>query len=176
MELLPWKFEVRTEEVEEHIDTKLTPQVNVQELARQKADAVAIKYPEHWVIGADTVVCYDGKIMGKPKDEADAKNILRLLSGKTHEVYTGVALINKKLGVFKTFYQATQVVMQTLSEEEISEYVASKEPLDKAGAYGIQGYGARYISGIQGDYYNVMGLPVHELYKQLGMLLDQNKK
>lgn len=172
VELLPWEFEVCTEEVEEQIDIYLGAEANVQALAKQKAEAVAYKYPDQWVIGADTVVCYQGKIMGKPKDEADAKRILQLLSGQTHQVYTGVAMINKSKGVEHTFYQATQVTMQVLSEEEIHAYIMSKEPLDKAGAYGIQGYGARYIIGIQGDYYNVMGLPVHEVYTQLKKMMQ----
>ncbi|MBE6022844.1 MAG: septum formation inhibitor Maf [Cellulosilyticum sp.] len=167
VQLLPWRFEVCTEEVEEQIDEALTPEENVQALARQKAEAVALKYPDQWVIGADTVVCYEGKIMGKPKDEVDAKNILNKLSGKTHQVYTGVALIHQDKGVIQTFYQETQVTMQLLSEEEIETYIQTKEPMDKAGAYGIQGYGARYIVGIKGDYYNVMGLPVHQLYQEL---------
>lgn len=173
VELLPWQFEIHTEEVEEQIDSNLTPEQNVQELARQKAEAVAFKYPTKWVVGADTVVCYGGKIMGKPRDEEDAKVILRLLSGKTHQVYTGVAIIHKESGVTHTFYKETKVTMQILTESEIEDYVASKEPLDKAGAYGIQGYGARYISEIQGDYYNVVGLPVHELYKVLCGIISE---
>lgn len=176
VELLPWTFEVCTEEVEEIIDESLSPEVNVQALAKQKAEAVACKHPEQWVIGADTVVCYKKKIMGKPKDEANAKEILGILSGQTHQVYTGVALINKQLGITQTFYKETKVMMQVLSEEEIHEYVMTKEPLDKAGAYGIQGYGARYILGIEGDYYNVMGLPVHELYTQLREVMTLKNK
>ena len=176
VELLPWEFEVCTEEVEEQIDLYLGAEANVQALAKQKAEAVAYKYPDQWVMGADTVVCYQGKIMGKPKDEEDAKSILQRLSGQTHQVYTGVAIINKCKNIEHTFYQETQVTMQVLSDEEISMYIKSKEPLDKAGAYGIQGYGARYITGIQGDYYNVMGLPVHEVYTQLKKMIGEVKE
>lgn len=172
MELLPWEFKVYTKSVDEVIDETLSPECNVQELAKQKAQIVADQYCDNWVIGADTVVCYQGRIIGKPKDEIEAKEILRLLSGQTHQVYTGVALIHKKLQIIKTFYKETKVTMQILSEEEIQEYLDTKEPLDKAGAYGIQGYGARYISGIEGDYYNVMGLPVHELYTQLNQIVS----
>lgn len=167
MALLPWPFEVQIKEVEEKIDSRLTPALNVQNLAKQKAEAVAQECVNQWIIGADTVVCYQGSIMGKPKDKEDAHRMLRLLSGKTHQVYTGVAIICKSKGICHTFYQETQVTMQILSDDEIESYIKTGEPLDKAGAYGIQGYGARYISEIQGDYYNVMGLPVHALYQQL---------
>lgn len=171
MALLPWAFEVCTKNVEEQIDSQLTPALNVQNLAKQKAQAVADEQEGAWVVGADTVVCYQGRIMGKPKDEAEAKEILRVLSGKTHQVYTGVAILCKEKDICHTFYQETQVTMQILTEAEIEDYVATGEPNDKAGAYGIQGYGARYITEIHGDYYNVMGLPVHALYSQLKRLI-----
>lgn len=171
MALLPWEFDVCTKSVEEQIDSQLTPALNVQNLARQKAQAVADEHEDTWVIGADTVVCYQGRIMGKPKDENEAKEMLRLLSGKTHQVYTGVAVIYKEKGICHTFYQETQVTMQILTDTEIEDYIATEEPKDKAGAYGIQGYGARYITEIHGDYYNVMGLPVHALYNQLSRLI-----
>lgn len=173
MQLLPWDFEVYTKEVDEQIDEQFTPEINVQFLAKQKAVAVANCYPERLVIGADTVVCYKGKIMGKPKDKADAKKILRTLSGNTHQVYTGVAIVCKETDVKITFYQETNVTMQVLSEGEIEAYLSTNESYDKAGAYGIQGYGARYISGIEGDYYNVVGLPVHMLYKYLKEILGE---
>ena len=171
VELLPWSFKVCTKEVEEKVDDALTPEENVQALALQKAMAVAKAYPDYLVVGADTVVCYEGQIMGKPKDQSDAKCILQRLSGKTHQVYTGVALVCEKTNTTITFYQATDVTMQVLSDVEIDEYLMTNESYDKAGAYGIQGYGARYISRIEGDYYNVVGLPVHALYENLKTLL-----
>lgn len=175
MALLPWPFEIITKEVEERIDCQLSPAINVQNLARQKAEAVAKDYLNQWVIGADTVVGLKGMIMGKPKDEKEARLILQDLSGKTHQVYTGVAIICQEKKICHTFYQETQVTMQSLSDKELDEYLATGEPFDKAGAYGIQGYGARYISEIIGDYYNVMGLPVHALYEQLNQLMTQKK-
>lgn len=173
IQLLPWSFEVCTKEVEENIDNQLPPEANVQALAHQKALAVAQHYTDRLVIGTDTIVCYEDKIMGKPKNEEDARKILRVLSGNTHQVYTGVAIICKDLDIDITFYEATQVTMQHLSSAEIEEYLGTNESYDKAGAYGIQGYGARYISGIQGDYYNVVGLPVHALYKKLKSILEE---
>lgn len=161
------EVQIITKEVEEVIDPKDSPQKNVQTLARQKAMAVADDYENELVIGADTVVCLDGHIMGKPKSVEEAKEMLRKLSGKTHDVCTGVALIQKSKGIDHTFVEITNVTMKALSEAEIEYYVATKEPMDKAGSYGIQGKGALYISHIDGDYYNVMGLPVHKLYETL---------
>lgn len=167
MHLLPWTFEVKTKEVVEIICDSLSPEENVQALAYQKANAVAEDYQAHIVIGADTVVCLKGEIMGKPHDEIHAKAMLERLSGKVHDVYTGVAIIAKDKRISETFYVQTKVKMQSLSMNEIESYLLTNEPFDKAGAYGIQGYGARYIESIEGDFYNVMGLPVHALYEQL---------
>ena len=171
MQLLPWSFEIKTEEVEEVILETLSPEENVMSLAYQKAHAVAKEYPHQIVIGADTVVCLKGQIMGKPRDEKHAKAILEQLSGQEHQVYTGVAILREHDSVSETFYIETKVKMQRLSEEEIKAYLSTGEPFDKAGAYGIQGYGARYIEKIEGDYYSVMGLPVHALYEKLKTLV-----
>ena len=122
--------------------------------------------PENWlVIGADTIVVYDGKILGKPKDEADAIRMLRMLQGQTHSVYTGVTLLEE--GKQTTFAEETKVSMYPMTEEEIAWYVSTKEPMDKAGAYGIQGLCARFVEKIQGDYNNVVGLPVGRIYQKL---------
>ena len=122
------------------------------------------------VIGADTVVAFEDKILGKPKDEEDAKRMLFMLAGKRHSVYTGVSvmLIDKdgKAGIH-TFYEKTDVVVCDMKEEEIDRYIATGEPLDKAGAYGIQGRFAIHIKEIIGDYNNVVGLPVSRLYQEL---------
>lgn len=167
IKLVTENVQIITKEVEEVIDPKASPQKNVQNLARKKAMAVANTHEDELVIGADTVVCLDGHIMGKPKDEEEAKTMLRKLSGKTHEVCTGVALIEKSKGIDKTFVEITYVTMKDLSDKEIEYYISTKEPMDKAGSYGIQGKGALYISHINGDYYNVMGLPIHKLYEAL---------
>ena len=117
------------------------------------------------VIGADTIVVRDGEILGKPKDKTDAKRMLMLLSGCEHSVYTGVCIISENKNI--TFCEETKVRFFELSESEIDEYIATGEPFDKAGAYGIQELGALLVSGITGDYYNVMGLPVGRLSREL---------
>ena len=173
--LLPWPFEVCVKEVEEKIDLAQPAWENVKKLALQKAQAVAQARPNEWVIGADTVVCYETHILGKPKSETAAYEMLKMLSGKVHKVYTGVAIMNKEKGYVQTFYEETKVTMQELTDEEIDAYISTKEPLDKAGAYGIQGFGARYIEGIECHYFNVVCLPVHAVYKQLSNALKENR-
>lgn len=123
------------------------------------------RQPELLVIGADTVVCCEGKILGKPYSREAAAEMLTALQGRSHEVYTGVTLYSQSETV--TFFECTQVEFYPMTEVEISEYIDSKEPMDKAGAYGIQGLGARFVKGIRGDYNNVVGLPVGRLYQEL---------
>ena len=123
------------------------------------------RQPELLVIGADTVVCCQGKILGKPHSSEAAAEMLTALQGRSHEVYTGVTLYSQSETV--TFFECTQVEFYPMTEVEISEYIDSKEPMDKAGAYGIQGLGARFVKGIRGDYNNVVGLPVGRLYQEL---------
>jgi len=130
----------------------------VLRLAEEKARAVAKLHPEATVLAADTIVHLDNEILGKPEDAADAARMLRLLSGQTHQVLTGVAVVEK--GVCRSTIEVTQVTFSKISEEDLTHYIASGEPMDKAGAYGIQGYAARWIPRIEGDYYNVVGLPV----------------
>jgi len=123
------------------------------------------RQPELLVVGADTVVCCEGKILGKPHSREAAAEMLTALQGRSHEVYTGVTLYSQSETV--TFFECTQVEFYPITEVEISEYIDSKEPMDKAGAYGIQGLGARFVKGIRGDYNNVVGLPVGRLYQEL---------
>ena len=123
------------------------------------------RQPQLLVIGADTVVCCEGKILGKPHSREAAAEMLTALQGRSHEVYTGVTLYSQSETV--TFFECTQVEFYPMTEVEISEYIDSKEPMDKAGAYGIQGLGARFVKGIRGDYNNVVGLPVGRLYQEL---------
>lgn len=123
------------------------------------------RQPELLVIGADTVVCCEEKILGKPHSREAAAEMLTALQGRSHEVYTGVTLYSQSETV--TFFECTQVEFYPMTEVEISEYIDSKEPMDKAGAYGIQGLGARFVKGIRGDYNNVVGLPVGRLYQEL---------
>ena len=119
------------------------------------------------VIGADTVVAVDGRILGKPKSEDEAAAMIRLLAGRTHHVYTGVTMIFIPSGEQITFAEGTEVEVYPMTEEQIASYVATGEPMDKAGAYGIQGYFAAYVKGIRGDYNNVVGLPVARVYQEL---------
>lgn len=170
----------------EEIITKSAPEEAVQELARAKAREVAAMVRQYGVrhgelvtpqdmivIGADTVVAADGQILGKPGDEEDAFRMLSMLSGRSHAVYTGVALVfldqSGRAGEH-VFYEKTFVSMREMSEKEIRRYIATGEPMDKAGAYGIQGKCAIYIDKIDGDYNNVVGLPVAALYRELKKL------
>jgi septum formation protein len=162
------EFEVLPAKGEETAPEGLTPAELVEHLAAQKASEIAAQRPDALVIGADTVVVLDGTVLGKPHDEADAKRMLSALSGRSHEVYTGLAVISN--GKIYRHAERTEVAFRALTEEEIAAYVATGEPMDKAGAYGIQGKACVFIRGIQGDYYNVVGLPVcalHELLKQV---------
>ena len=147
-----------------------------ERLARQKALAAFHQQPDAFVLGSDTVVVVEGEILGKPRDEADAARMLRLLSGQTHHVITGVCLIgpplrtgNQKLrtGFEDTRSETTLVTMNPLTDEDVRSYIASGEPMDKAGAYAIQGTASRWIPRIDGDYFNVMGLPVSLVYRML---------
>jgi septum formation protein len=145
-----------------------SPKRQVEMLAKDKAADIASQYPDALVIGADTLVAVDGQVLGKPKDTADAAAMLRLLSGRTHTVYTGVAVVGS--GGTHTAVESTRVTFAPLSDDEITEYIATGEPMDKAGAYGIQGYGGKYITGIEGCFFNVMGLPLNRLYTILKSL------
>ena len=150
---------------EEIADPALSPPERVEELSRRKAAEVAASHPDSLVIAADTVVSIDGLVLGKPRSEEDAVRMLSRLSGREHTVYTGLTL---RLGSrADTGHEAALVRFRPLSPADIDHYVATGEPMDKAGAYGIQGYGAMLVEGIQGDYYNVMGLPVCRLARML---------
>lgn len=167
------EFEVIVSDCQETV-TSQDPEKVTEELALQKAEAVAGSLPLRTdpviVIGADTVVSIDGKILGKPADQQQAVDMLRMLSGKCHNVSTGVALVGLEDGRqtrLKVFSETTEVMVAELTEEEINSYVNTSEPYDKAGAYGIQGMFGKHIQGIGGDYNNVVGLPVHRLYEEL---------
>ena len=134
-------------------------------LALQKAQAVAKDHRKSAVVGSDTVVALDGKILGKPHSESEAAEMLRSLSGRIHKVFTGVAIVcGEKV---TSFFEETEVEFYPLTDQEILDYVATGEPMDKAGAYGIQGRGAVLVKRINGDYFNVMGLPISKVYREL---------
>lgn len=164
-----WEPEIIPSQVEEVITCTEPAQV-VEELSRQKAEdvaAYAAVSPQAIVIGADTVVAVDGRILGKPGSEEAAAGMLELLQGRKHQVYTGVTIIFGATGERLTFAERTDVEVCPMSREEIACYVATGEPMDKAGAYGIQGRFAAFIVGIEGDYNNVVGLPVGRVCREL---------
>jgi septum formation protein len=155
-------FKVISPDVDEHVEGNPSPAQMVEELSLRKARAVAEHEDEDdLVIAADTVVALDGAVLGKPQDERDAFSMLSALSGNRHRVYTGVTVIQGDRAVTQS--EETIVTFRELEPDEISHYIATGEPMDKAGAYGIQGLGALLVSGIEGDYFNVMGLPVYRL-------------
>lgn len=167
LQLLEIPFEVLVSD-EEEVITSTNPAQVTEELASQKAMAVARKLDEGIVIGADTVVSVDGQILGKPKDKEDAKKMISLLQGRSHMVTTGVSLVDAT-GQQETicFHVGTKVKVASMTALEIEDYINSEEPYDKAGSYGIQGIFSKYIEGIEGDYFNVVGLPVHALYSAI---------
>ena len=178
LDQLGLEFLVFPAQGEEKITSKEPSEV-VVELAKQKAGEIYHKLVEvnvgqqdSLVIGADTIVVYNGRILGKPKTPEEACEMLGMLSGNTHEVYTGVSLWIKEHGnkVQYSFYERTEVTMYSISLDEIKQYVATKEPMDKAGAYGIQGKGAAFVEKINGDYNNVVGLPIARIYQELTQL------
>ena len=150
-------FTVRVADIDETMDAGKAPFDEVARVSRLKALAT-VRSDEDVVIAADTIVVCAGQVLGKPKDAADACRMLRLLSGRDHQVMTGVTVLRGSEAV--TFTEVTDLHFRELSEKEIARYVATGEPMDKAGSYGIQGGAALFCTGMNGDYYNVMGLPV----------------
>lgn len=162
---LGYEFEVCPADADESVDEGTPVSVVAEILARKKALAVLDKNQDAVVIGSDTVVAVDDKILGKPKNEADAEEMLRMLSGKTHQVYTGLCVCSKYK--IRSLVSKTDVSFYTLSDETIKSYVKTKEPMDKAGAYGIQGKGSVLVKKIDGDFFSVMGLPAAALSRLL---------
>lgn len=160
-------MEVAAAGVDESLRDGETPAEHVQRLALAKADAVARGRPECLILGADTVVVLEGRVFGKPADLAEASRMLRQLSGRWHEVLTGVALVRWAPAWRRAWVCTTRVCFRELSEESIREYCRRVNPLDKAGAYGIQEHGALLVAGIEGLYSNVVGLPVEEVLTAL---------
>ena len=164
-----FSFTVRPAKGEELPHPELTPAQRVEELARQKALEVSAEAEaDDVVVAADTVVAIDGKVLGKPHDKVHAAQMLSALSGREHTVYTGVAV--KRGETLLVEHEATQVRFRPLTEREIDLYIQTGEPMDKAGSYGIQGYGALLVEGIRGDYFNVVGLPICRLGRMLAQV------
>lgn len=176
LEKIGLPFTVQPAKGEERI-TQKSPAAVVMELSRQKAEEIAAAQTEDCIIiGADTVVAKGEKIMGKPKDATDAKQMLRSIADDCHQVYTGVTLI--RTGAHPqsvTFQEKTDVFLYPISDAELDAYIASGDPMDKAGAYGIQGDFAIYVKRIAGDYYNVVGLPIGRVYQELKRMLFVKK-
>lgn len=178
LEQIGMKFEVRVSDADENIE-ETAPERYVMALSERKAEDVAGKIPvmydapgidqDYVVIGSDTVVAIDNQILGKPLDESDAHRMLRMLSGNTHQVYTGVTLIIFRDGRIekKTFYEKTDVVFYEMSDEDIKEYLEADESMDKAGGYAIQGRCGAYIKEIRGEYASVVGLPIARICYEL---------
>lgn len=157
------RFSIEESQIDEVIKLNELPKETVMRLAYEKALDVANRNRNSLVIGADTIVVINDTILGKPKDDIEAFNMLKLLSGKTHYVITGFALINLSLDKKIIDCQVSQVTFKELSEQCIKDYLQTKESLDKAGAYGIQGYGGLLVENIQGDYFNIVGLPISKI-------------
>ncbi len=168
------EFVVAPTDLAEEFDLSLSPDENARVLALEKAQDVSKKFDDAIIIAADTIVVLDRILFGKPVDEEDARRMLRLLSGKTHIVVTGIALVDCSSSQHLVASEETLVTFRELPEEEIREYVAGGSPMDKAGAYGIQDdYGAVFVSRIEGCFYNVVGFPLSRFHTELGRFQTQ---
>lgn len=165
-------FRVIPSNVRELVPRDLSVENCPQYLACVKAESVSKEYEKSLVIGCDTSVIIEGKILNKPRSTNDARMMMQLLSGKTHKVITGCCMFY--MGKFHSFSETTEVEFYQLTEEEIEEYVLTTEPYDKAGGYGIQSKGAFFVRGIKGDYYNIVGLPVARLKREIAEFLSQD--
>ncbi|MDL2220402.1 Maf family protein [Eubacteriales bacterium OttesenSCG-928-N14] len=173
--LLGLPFVCESKDVDETVPA-MRPHKMAMEVAKKKALAVAEGKQHALVLGADTIVVFEGHVLGKPKDAGDAKRMLAALSGNIHRVYTGVCIVDADSGQLLMDYHRTDVKFEQMQECDIHWYVSTGEPLDKAGAYGIQGLGGQYIEWIKGDYFNVLGLPlnlVKNMLKQMGMQVER---
>ncbi len=160
--------EVRPADIDESYGAGELPPAHAERLAREKAAVVARTAPDAVVIGSDTIVVLDGDVLGKPRDEREAASMLMRLSGRTHTVMTAVAVLWR--GVERSAVEEVEVTFHTLTSAEIDAYIATREPMDKAGAYGIQGFGATIVARVDGDYFAVMGLPLQRMVRLMADL------
>ena len=178
LSLLGLEFQVHSMDVPETVtEENLDPARMVEALSYRKAEAAALYQitEEGYILGADTIVAVDGNVLGKPSDADDARHMLQMLQGRAHEVYTGVTLLgieDGKISKKRTFHCRTVVHVHTMDPEEIEDYIRTGDPFDKAGSYGIQGPFAAYVDGIEGDYQNVVGLPVSMVYREWRKLTE----
>lgn len=164
-----FNIEIATVEVEEVSDKREVVD-QLMDISRKKSQEVAKKNPDKYVVSADTAVIIDGEVLGKPRNKEEAKETLRKLSGRAHQVITAYTLFNLSKDVIHSDYDTTMVYFKELTTEEIEWYVATEEPMDKAGSYGIQGKGTILVEKIEGDFYNVMGFPLSKFYEDLKSL------
>ncbi|MBC2853079.1 MULTISPECIES: Maf family protein [Cetobacterium] len=166
---LGFQLQIKSKDIEE-ISDKVEIVEQIKDISLKKVMAVAVENPKEFVVGADTVVVIDGKILGKPKSEMDAEKMLKSLSGKNHEVITAYTLINLEKNIKITNSVESTVYFKQISDEEIKWYIKSGEPMDKAGAYGIQGLGSIFVDKIDGDFFAIMGFPINHFIKTLNNL------
>lgn len=164
-----FKIQIKSAQIEE-ISDKILITDKIMDIARKKTMAVAKQYPNEFVVGADTIVEIDGKIIGKPINEDDAFNTLKMLSGRKHNVITAYSLINLSKKIDITDYDITKVSFRELSDNMIKWYISTNEPMDKAGSYGIQGKGAVFVNGIDRDFFSVMGFPIGKFVEKISHL------
>ena len=160
-----WEFVKHPADIDESERPSEAPEDYVVRLAREKAEAVAVQYPDSMVLGADTTVVIEGQILAKPIDMADARRMIGMLAGKSHDVLTGVAIVN--LGRTESGMQRTRVTFAHMTDDEIAFLAEMGEPLDKAGAYAVQAHAALFIEGIEGDFWNIAGLPINLVYEMV---------
>ena len=172
LEQINLEFEVVPSQIYEDFSLNLSPTDFVEYYAQEKAKDVANSYPDKWVIGADTIVVFESHILGKPKNEKDSFQMLKRLSGNTHQVITGVSIQNIKQDISDSFHERTNVTFNTLSDNIINYYIETYAPFDKAGSYGIQGWFSVCVNRIDGCFYNVMGFPLSSFYSHFIDLLE----
>lgn len=169
LENIGFNLVIKSEDIEE-VSDRIEVVEKIKDIAYKKVEAVAKKYPNEYVVGADTIVEVDGDIIGKPKDEEEAKKILQRLSNRSHNVITAFSFINKSKDICIKDVAITKVYFKELFPEMIEWYIASKEPMDKAGAYGIQDKGSIFVEKIEGDFFTVMGFPIERFMERLNEL------
>ena len=175
LKLVGFEFDVVPSFFDEDSITEENPETHVQILSFEKAKSVANDVLQGVIIGADTIVVLDEKILGKPKDAQDARGMLQSLSGRFHEVYTGFTLVENPSGRYVSDFEKTRVHFRDLSDWEIDRYIATQSPMDKAGAYGIQDQSAVFADRIEGCFYNVVGFPLSKFYTAMSAFISENK-
>ena len=174
LEQIDLEFLVLPSQVHEDFDLDLSPEKFLEHYAKEKAKDIAKAHPDKWIIGADTIVVFNAEILGKPKDREDSFRMLKMLSGNTHQVFTGVSIQQSKMQVSDTFHEYTNVTFNTLDDMVISYYIDTYKPFDKAGSYGIQDWFSVCVNHIDGCFYNVMGFPLSMFYSRFSALLKSN--